>query len=145
MPTVFAGQELELLKHGFRRCVYLQGYCSECGPWRAVVALVPHGEFTSCPRCGRPHCNFGELGWGYTRRTLPHFHVWMAAPRVDSWPADDPLPKPRVKSRVVGPDEYISADGRLGRLSPSRPTKAQTASVRRVTRKGPAPRQSCVQ
>ena len=70
-------EALELLKHGFSRCFYVSLYCPHCGSIRLMTAFPPDGEWCGCPVCNREHCNCGQIGFGYTRRTLPQHDILM--------------------------------------------------------------------
>jgi hypothetical protein len=94
------GETLELLKHGFVPCTYLQTYCPACGSMRLMTDVAPNGEYVDCPSCGRSRCNCGVLGAGYTRSPLPHFEVLFGP--VNAWPEDDDArTTPLVDGRVV--------------------------------------------
>jgi hypothetical protein len=92
---VLAGEEIELLKHGYLKCYYVGGYCPTCGAFRVMAALAPDGEWCACPQCGRSHCNCAVIGSGFTRRVLPQFAILWPALRPGDLPKDDPIPVPR--------------------------------------------------
>ncbi len=73
---MLAGEELELLKHGYHK-YFLVGYdCPKCGSCRSEQAFPPDRRI-NCPRC-QTHCPAHLLMTGFTRRELALCEVWAA-------------------------------------------------------------------
>ena len=64
----FDGLSVELLKHGYRRCLIIELRCLGHGFFR--VFCHPIESTYSCPRCGEP-CEYVSQGEAITRRELP--------------------------------------------------------------------------
>lgn len=122
---MLAGEELELLKHGYIKVFYLGYYCPTCGSCRVAVALPLDCEYISCGRCGHRRCRCGLLRViGYTKHKLPLKPECWAAPlpeaRFGEGDEDFPLPKrkPAKPPRVLDADHFINCRGKVCRLLP---------------------------
>jgi hypothetical protein len=105
MQPTFDALGIELLKHGYRKVVFLEVECKIDGTYRlGVSAELPLGPHFDCPRCHVSRPCSGILAAGYSRRSLPlEPEFWGGAAHWQQMSEDEyrqPAPKPGMDGRA---------------------------------------------
>ena len=105
MQPTFDQLGIELLKHGYRKVVFLEVECKIDGTYRlGVSAEVSIGAHFDCPKCHMQRPCGGILATGYSRRSLPlEPEFWGGAAHWQQMSEDEyrqPAPKPGTGVRA---------------------------------------------
>jgi hypothetical protein len=92
-PSRLSGEDLELLKHGYRHFYTVQLYCVSHGLIRLNLELV--AERWPCPLCGIERECGRPLQHGYTRQELPNWNVRVGPINWAGIAESEPAPKER--------------------------------------------------
>jgi hypothetical protein len=116
MQPTFDALGIELLKHGYRRVVFIEVECKIDGTYRlGVCSEQPIGDHFECPECHEQRPCSGILATGYSCRLLPFEEFWFGPGNWDQMSAREYLvrkPKLAMNGRARHYRKTLQVDAR---------------------------------